>query len=74
MDWLNHPVVKVILIALAGANAAVLAYPGTPQTLKLICTGLAAVFPILGVGTGVVANTQLRRARAELLELKGKTP
>lgn len=73
LDILNSPIVKILLIALAGANAAVIAYPATPPTLKVVCTLLAAIFPVLGVGTGVAANRSLQRTRAELTELRLNT-
>ena len=71
MDYLNHPVVKVVLTVLAAANAVVLNYPGLPPVVYTVTSILSAVFVALGYGVTRQANVELRRAKAEVLELKG---
>jgi len=66
MDYLNHPVVKVVLTVLAAANAVLLNYPGLPPVVYTVCSILSAVFVALGIGVAKVQNLQLKKAREEL--------
>ena len=70
MDILNNPTVKILILALAAANSAVLVAPGVPQIVVTICSILSAVFVALGAGSVRAANVQLRGARAENLALQ----
>jgi hypothetical protein len=72
MDFITNPTVKLVLTLLAVANAAILVAPITPQSVKMICGILAAVFTALGVTANVQISKELKGARAENLALQQK--
>jgi hypothetical protein len=71
MDLLNSPTVKIVILALAAANSAVLIAPGVPPIVVTICSILSAVFVALGAGSVRAANVQLKGARSELRAVLG---
>ena len=64
MDFLTNPTVKLVLIVLSAANAAVLNYPGISPTVLNVCSILSAVFVALGVGVVRQQNLQLNKLKA----------
>ena len=71
MDILNNGTVKLVIFILAAINEALLKFPGLPPIVGQVCGVLAPVFVALLGGSLYQGGVALRRAKAELLELKG---
>lgn len=69
-----NPTVKLVVFILAAVNEALLKFPGLPAPVYTVCGILAPVLLALLGGNVAASQVQLRRAKAEILELKGAKP
>ena len=71
MNPLENPTVRLVIFILAAVNEAVAKFPSLPPIVYTITSVLSPVFVALLGGAVWSQGRELRRANAQILELKG---